>query len=144
MEYGWTLKFEQWKLLIKVAAGTQWKKTRLRELFCDDVPVKPGVYAICSTLQCLPFKPFSKLYNVIYVGKEGVSLNRRFLEHCRNPKSELVDAKNCYGGNLDFWYTVIESQKVGRLEALLIECLGPKGNRIRGTIKAKIGKPRSA
>src|SRR5215204_5800314 len=96
MRYGWSLDKEQWQTLIRSAAVMTWKRARLRELDRDSIPNRPGVYVICAKVKGFSQGVFSELYNVIYAGQDGVSLRRRFLEHCREPKIELVNAQSCY------------------------------------------------
>src|SRR5262245_9721589 len=132
MRYGWTLERLEWDRLIKVANGTSWFHVRLAPLYRDSAPENAGVYAICARIPFLTQRPFEVLYNVIYIGKDGSSLRRRFLEHCRVPKQEIAQAKQCFSDNLDYWYTAVDSNYIDNLEACLIECLGPTANLIRG------------
>ncbi len=140
MRYGWTLEIQEWDKLLKLAAETQWSRVNLRALDRDSVPETPGVYLICVKIPKLTQRPFGKLYNVIYVGMTESSLKRRFLEHCSSFKTEALQAKQCFGEIIDYWYCTIDSVLVAELEACLIDCLGPTVNKIAG-LRARIGTP---
>lgn len=145
MPHGWTLQKQEWDLLPQVVDGTRWSKTRLTQLHRDYVPKQSGVYVICVKIPYFNQSLFKSLYNIIYVGKaDRGTLHDRFLYHCNNPKPELVMAKQCFGDNLEYWFTEVSPNKVPELEARLIDCFGPPANRIRGHIPARVGNPRPA
>ena len=143
MRHGWTLEKQEWDHLRRVVSKTCWSKTQLDQSCRDSVPKKSGVYAICAKLTDFKQSLFKALYEIIYVGKSR-SLNRRFLEHCRRPERGVKQAKQCFGDNLEYWYTEVNPDRIDELEARLIECFGPPANRISGTIPAKLGTPRPA
>ena len=146
MRHGWTLKKHGWDRLHTVIRETQWSKTRLDPLYCDSIPESLGVYAICVTpgMPNLNHGLLNALYNVIYIGKvDRGTLNRRFLQHCNQPKPDIAMAKRCFGNHLEYWYTEVELNRINELEALLIGCFGPPANRISG-IGARLGVPRPA
>lgn len=145
MRHGWTLEKQEWDLLPQVIEGTRWSKTRLGQLYRDSVPRGPGVYVICVKIPYFNQGPFKWLYNVIYVGKaDKGNLQDRFLYHCNNPKQEIVMARQCFGDNLEYWFTEARPNKIAEIEARLIDCFGPPANRIRGHIPARISNPRPA
>ena len=145
MRHGWTLKKQEWDILPQIVDGTSWSKTRLAQLYRDHVPKCSGVYIICVKIPYLNQSPFKLLYNVIYVGKaDKGNLRDRFLYHCNNPKQELAMARECFGDNLEYWFTEVSSDQAAELEARLIDCFGPPANRIRGHIPARILSPRPA
>ena len=144
MKHGWALEKQEWDHLFKVVSETLWSKIQLNQLYRDSIPKSPGVYAICGRIpnfnQCL----FKDLYNILYAGQSN-SLYRRFLEHCNQPKREIEMARQCFGDSLEYWYTVVDPDRIDELETRLIECFGPPANRIQGrTILARIGSPRRA
>lgn len=145
MQHGWTLEKQKWDQLLTVVSGTRWSKTQLNQLYRDNVPEGPGVYAICVKLRTSNFSPnlFKTLYEIIYVGKSS-SLQNRFLGHCRRPERGIEQAKECFGDNFEYWYTEIDPNRIDELETHLIECFGPPANRISGRIRARIGNPRPA
>ena len=143
MRHGWTLEKDKWDDLCSVIPDRKWVETRLDPLYQDVVPPEPGVYAICATAPISDSELSSHLYNVVYVGQDGCSLRRRFLEHCRRPKRDVLAVKHCFGWLLDYWFVVLDSSDTDRFEAAMIDCFGPCGNRIRGRIKATVGTPKS-
>ena len=145
MRHGWTLEKQEWDILPQIIEGTSWSKTRLAQLYRDQVPKSSGVYIICVKIPRFNQSPFKSLYNVIYVGKaDRGTLYDRFLYHCNNPKPELVLARQCFGDNLEYWFTEVSTNKASELEARLIDCFGPPANRIRGHIPARVGSPQHA
>ena len=145
MRHGWTLEKQEWDLLPQVVDGTRWSKTRLAQLYRDHVPKHSGVYIICVKIPHFNQSPFKSLYNVIYVGKaDRGTLHDRFLYHCNNPKQEIMMARQCFGDNLEYWFTEVSPDQVAELEARLIDCFGPPANRIRGHIPARVGSPQHA
>ena len=143
MRHGWTLEKQEWDHLRKIVSATRWSKTHLDQLSRDSVPEKSGVYAICAKLTDFDQSLFKALYEIVYVGKSR-SLRRRFLEHCRSPRRGIKEVTQCFGDNLEYWYTEVNPDRIDELEARLIECFGPPANRISGTIPAKIGTPQPA
>ena len=145
MQHGWTLKKQKWDHLLAIVSGTSWSKTTLDELYCDDVPKRTGVYAICATIPNFNQHLFEALYNIIYVGKaDRRTLHCRFLDHCRRPERGVKQAKECFGNNFEYWYTEVNPDGVKELEGRLIGCFGPPANRISGSIPVQIGQPRPA
>ncbi len=85
-----------------------------------------------------------RLYNAVYVG-QAESLRGRFLQHRKGPKSELVEAIDCYGESLQFWFVELIVGKLNQAELSLIDCLGPQANRIRGIrFRGVLREPRPA
>ena len=146
MQYGWILEKQKWNHLLAVVSGTSWSKTTLDELYCDDVPKRTGVYAICATIPNFDQHLFEVLYNIIYVGKaDRGTLHRRFLDHCRRPERGIKQAKECFGDNFEYWYAEVNPDRVTELERRLIECFGPPANRIGGQkISARLRPPQRA
>lgn len=146
MLYGWTLEKQHWDNLLKVMSGTHWSRTKLDPLYQDSVPEGPGVYAICIKLRTMNFNqdPFKDLYEIIYVGKSEDSVRERFLRHCNKPKRGVKEAKECFGDDLEYWYTEINSNQVQALEAHLIKCFGPPANRKQESIPARTTEGRPA
>ncbi len=145
MQHGWTLEKRKWDNLLSVVTGTRWSKTQLVSLERDSVPQNRGVYAICVTLKTLNFNqnPFKTLYEIIYVGKSNC-LRRRFLEHCDRAKRGVQMAKGCFGNNLEYWFTIVDANRIDELETRLIECFGPPANLKDRHIPARIGSSKPA
>ena len=144
MKHGWTLKKQEWDHLRKILSETCWLKTKFGQLYRDSIPKSPGVYAICSKIPGFNQPLFKDLYNIIYAGRSN-SLHRRFLDHCNRPERKLEMARQCFGDSLEYWYTVVDTDRIKEFETRLIDCFGPSANSIRGqTIPARIGSPRPA
>ena len=145
MRYGWSLDKEQWQTLINIVSGIEWCHVNLQSSYREEIPERPGVYAICAKVT-LRNGVFGKLYNVLYTGQEGVSLRRRFLEHCQRPKSELRMAQECYIMPFEYWYSVVDPSKLDETEGALIDCFGPPANLARKifTITARLGTAQPA
>ena len=141
MRHGWTLEKQQWDHLLTVVSGTSWSNTKLDQLYRDSIPEGSGVYAICCTVPDATQRLFKALYNVLYIG-QSKSLRRRFLEHCNRPQRGVTEVKQCFGENLDYWFTEVNPDRIDELEACLIDCFGPPANRIRGRIPARVGTPK--
>ena len=146
MRHGWALKKQNWDDLLKVISGTHWSNTKFDQRYQNNVPESSGVYAICLKLRTMNFNqpPFKDLYEIIYVGKSDASVRTRFLKHCRSPVRGVKEAKQCFGDNLEYWYTEVMPNQVRELEARLIECFGPPANRRQESIPARIKNPRPA
>lgn len=147
MQHGWTLEKQKWNHLLEIVSGTRWSKTWLDQLYRDNIPESPGVYAICAKFKTSDSSQslFKALYEVIYVGKSAVSLHSRFLDHCRKPERGIEQAKECFGDSFEYWYTEVTPDQADELETHLIECFGPPANRIGGQkILARLGPPQRA
>ena len=146
MRNGWTLEKQNWEDLLKVTSSTHWAHTKLDTLYQNSVPEAPGVYAICLKLKTMNFNqpPFKDLYEIIYVGRSMASVRSRFLKHCSSPQRGVRDAKECFGDNLEYWYTEVNPAQVRELEARLIQCFGPPANLREESIHARTTEPRPA
>lgn len=146
MQHGWTLDKQKWEHLLTVVRGTHWSKTILDKLYRDDVPKNTGVYAICAKIPNFDQRLFEALYNIVYVGKADTgTLQRRFLDHCNQPKQEIDKAKKCFGYTLEYWFTEVKPNLVPEIETCLIKCFGPPANLISGQkIPARFGSPQRA
>jgi hypothetical protein len=131
VDHGWNIDGGTWQAFADAASACQlsWHRVRFEAVWQDQVPAKAGIYAICSVVPG-PRALLPPLYNAVYVGKSR-DLRSRFLQHCATTNDALRRAVACFGVSLDFWYAVIPSHSIGRLEALLIDCLGPPVNRRR-------------
>ena len=145
MRYGWTLEKHKWDNLIEAISGTHWSNTKLDQLYRDSVPKSKGVYVICVKTTNFNQRLFGDLYNVIYVGKvDKRTLHIRFLEHCNEPKIEIEMARQCFGDNLEYWFTIVELDQIDEIEARLIECFGPPANLKQESIPARTTESRPA
>ena len=146
MRYGWTLEKQNWENLLTVLSGTSWAHTNLDELYQDSVPEGPGVYAICLKLGTMNFNqiPFKNLYEIIYVGMSESSVREQFLRHCNRHQRGVRKAKECFGNNLEYWYTEVNRDQVRELEAYLQVCFGPPANLRQESIPARTTKGHSA
>lgn len=125
--------------MIGRVASTNWKQVNLESLYQDTVPESSGVYIICASPPNSEPPVFSRLYEVIYAGQEGVSLRRRFLEHCSRPKPEIQSAVDCLKHPLEYWFTQVGREDLDTLESVLIDCFGPPANKVRKlVIKARL------
>jgi excinuclease UvrABC nuclease subunit len=138
MRYGWSLSRRDWRDVAALCSGKEWKKVPFAEVSRDQVPRRPGVYAICTTGTRFSRGLFSKLYNAVYVG-QAENLRRRFLDHCQRPERELRSVIDCFS-DLDYWFAPTDISEISQMETVLIDCLGPSANRQRG-ISARVGPP---
>jgi hypothetical protein len=113
-----------------------WNRVAFRQVQRRRVPEEPGIYILGARApgSCLP----SPLYNAVYVG-QTTNLRNRFLQHLRRPSTEVGHAAVCFP-EMDFWFVPSDHASLNRLEAMLIECLGPSANR-RAGIGARVGPP---
>lgn len=146
MRKGWTLEKQNWQELLTVVSGTHWKRTKLNTLYQNSVPAKPGVYAICLKLDTMEFsqRPFKDIFEIIYVGRSETSVRSRFVVHSNRPLRGVKDAKECFGDNLEYWYTEVDREKVKELEARIIQCFGPPANQKEESIPARTTEPHPA
>ena len=142
MRKGWSLDPDQWQLCVSLLTGTQWGKCFLESLYRDVVPEASGVYLICARPQKIG-RRFPELYEVVYVGQDGVSLRRRFLEHCNRPKPEIARLRRCYYMPLDYWFCQAPSEMLSRLEGVLIDSFGPPAN-LQRKLTARLGPAQPA
>jgi len=125
----------------------QWRHVQFDVGDANSVPEQAGVYVICTyppgqrrsvTLQANNL--FATLFTAIYVGK-SLNLKQRFRQHCQSTKAEIQDSRECFADGLEFWFIKLEPNVIASIEALLIDCLGPPANSIRGSINATIQDP---
>ncbi len=148
LQYGWTLQHVKWSVLpTELVNGDQWRSVQLSMSDVNSVPATSGVYAICACppgrWRCETNSPndlFGILYTAIYIGESG-NLQRRFRQHCQNPKATLRLGRKCYADALEFWFFRLEQENLSAVEAQLIDCLGPPANEVGGSITARVLKP---
>ena len=148
MRYGWSFTRSDWDELLAIVKGSHWRFVPFSQLEASSVPQKPGVYVICTGVpirgEGSGMQLLRRLYNAVYVG-QAESLRGRFLQHRKGPKSELVEAINCYGESLQFWFAELVVGNLDQAELRLIDCLGPQGNRVRGIrFRGVLREPRPA
>jgi hypothetical protein len=148
MRYGWSLNRKDWNALpASVTQSERWRRVQLAVGDKAAVPTGCGVYVVCASPPGWRFELpiltthnlFRLLYTALYVGKSD-DLRRRFTEHCKRPKSELIASRQLCESRLDFWFLSLPADQILAVEADLINCLGPVGNRVSG-IRARIGRP---
>ena len=148
MRYGWSLVRDEWSGLPgDLVNGKVWRSVQFNTDEATSVPASPGIYLICTSPPGRRRSTiisandlFGLLYTAIYAGKSE-NLRRRFGDHCRNPKSEILTSRECFADCLDFWFTKLDPSKLDIVEAQLIDCLGPPANVVRGMITARIQNP---
>ncbi|MYD25130.1 MAG: hypothetical protein F4X08_04895 [Gemmatimonadetes bacterium] len=150
MEKGWSINQAHWNDLDKVIPKSEaWTSVLLTPIEDIMVPETAGVYAICVRPPITTLTDstsfFSSLSTPIYIGQSGISIKKRFLQHCQSPAPTLKLAKYCYGKvQLMFWFVPLSKEKVKTVETLLIRCFGPPVNQVSGTISGSIKNPISA
>jgi excinuclease UvrABC nuclease subunit len=139
MRYGWSLNESDWTNLQELLANTKWTRTYLEGTYKDKIPEQPGVYIICSnTVSMGDMGPaVASLNNAIYVG-QSINLKKRFTNHVSG-YGNVVKAKSIFR-RLEYWWTLVESEKLNIFEQVLVNALGPSANEVN-VIKAKIGQP---
>ncbi len=143
MRYGWNLNSAPWERAGKELLQLEWKKVFLDPSQAFVIPEKSGVYLICGRPPVPPetdaAKPLAIFYNVLYAGQSG-SLRSRFTTHAKSTSQDLELAKKTFR-NLDYWYALVESIDLNRIEGLLLEVLGPTANRVNAPLQGRLGKP---
>lgn len=139
MRYGWSLDESDWTNLQELLANTRWNRTYLEGIYKDRIPELPGVYIICSNTGSMgDMGPaVASLNNAIYVG-QSINLKQRFANHVSG-YGKVVKAKSIFR-RLEYWWTLVESEKLNIFEQVLVNALGPSANEVN-VIKAKIGQP---
>ena len=148
MRYGWSLIKHEWGgLPSELVNGEPWRSVQFDMADVNSVPPSPGVYLVCASppgrrrsTTTSPNDLFGLLYTAIYAGRSE-NLRRRFEEHCRNPKGEILSSRECFADSLDFWFTRLDPSELAAVETQLIDCLGPPANAVRGMISARIQNP---
>lgn len=148
MRYGWSLAEEDWRLLpSELVTGKVWRSVQFTVADANSVPTHPAVYLICTYPpgrrrgdQISPNDLFGLLYTAIYIGKSE-NLRQRFYQHCANPRAEIQKSRECFEDSLEFWFTRVDADQLDTIESLLIECLGPPANTLRGVITARLESP---
>lgn len=143
MRYGWNLNSAPWERAGKELQQLEWKKVFLDPSQAFVIPEKSGVYLICGrppvSPETDPAKPLAIFYNVLYAGQSG-SLRSRFATHAKSTSQDLELAKKTFR-NLDYWYALVESIDLNRIEGLLLDVLGPTANRVNAPLQGRLGKP---
>jgi excinuclease UvrABC nuclease subunit len=139
MRYGWSLDEIDWVNLQRLLTDTKWNRAYLETVFKDRIPNESGIYIICSnTVSMGNLGPaVSSLNNAIYVG-QSTNLKNRFTDHV-NGYGNVVKAKLIFR-RLEYWWTLVDSEKLNLYEQVLVNALGPSANEVN-VIKAKIGQP---
>lgn len=149
MRYGWQFDSHLWKQVsAELRNSISWQHTGLQEVEATIVPECSGIYMLCACPPPFRFsleKPngqlFAHLLTPIYVGRSE-NLRKRFRQHCQSRKPEILQAIECFGTSLQFWFHIHPAEYIEREESLLIDCFGPNANRIRGKkIVGQIGVP---
>lgn len=135
MRYGWSLRPADWEAVAQVLGAGPWYKVAFRQIQRRRIPEEPGVYMLGTRPAAAGLPP---LYNAVYVG-QATNLRSRFLQHLQRPSPDVDRAAMCFP-DLEFWFVKSDQMALNRLEAMLIECLGPPANR-RAGIGAKVGEP---
>lgn len=145
MQYGWSADKLIWARLVQaLPVAIQWRLVQLRSNNSNSVPDHPGVYVICGAPPAPGPIVQIDLYNALYVG-QATKLRKRFRDHCLDPADNISALKACWGTSLDFHLAVLPPESLDKIEGLLIESLGPPGNRKRGNrIMAHIGPAQPA
>ena len=129
---GWSAEKRLWQELDRLGGHLQWRRVRFEIDREELIPHQStGVYLICvhppSTAVC-KIRP----YTIIYAGQVRSArrgLRRRFLEHFNHPKPRLRPFLKCFQSQIDFWYAAtVGSQRINRLEAILIDAFNPPCN----------------
>jgi hypothetical protein len=145
MRYGWSSDKLIWaKLAQALPVEMNWRFVQLRSNNASAVSDQPGVYLICGAPPVQGPIEQMDFYNSLYVGQASI-LRKRFLDHCLDPVDNISSLKACWGTSLDFFSAILPPESLDKIEALLIESLGPPGNKQRGNrIMAHIGRPQPA
>ena len=149
LKYGWQHDPELWaRIPMDLRDSSAWKSVSFVENEAVLVPVaKPGIYCFCTSpagrkvaARLRTNDLFSQLFTPIYIGKTD-NLQRRFLEHCRNPSAKLREARRCFGASMQFWFHRLIIERLRADEAILIRCFGPTANEKEESIIGVLGEP---
>lgn len=148
MRYGWSLERSIWSHVpADLVNGRGWRWVQFALAEANSVPTVAGVYVVCAcppgrhrSTPAPPNDLFSLLYTAIYVGQTK-DLRVRFTQHCQSPKMDLKLSRECFSGSLEFWFHRLDPNDLIEAEACLIDCFGPPGNVVRGTIPARMCDP---
>ena len=113
IRYGWTLYPTEWQLIpADVLLTDQWQSTALSRSLASSIPQQAGVYMMCVRPPSVATvsQPFSRLEEVIYVGKTG-NLRRRYGQHLNVPSPKIRVARATYSDSLRFWFLRLASAK---------------------------------
>ena len=152
--HGWSLQGEAWRQLIRLheELSLKWQRTVLSASHHQQVPARPGVYAIefASPLQlgagqdngCAPIRA------PIYVGKSITSIRGRFYKHAGDDPQDLIALARQWPNlaplpRVFSWAEVSAIDAVSELESRLIECFNPPCNKIGG-LRLSAGRPAGA
>ena len=138
MKYGWQLQKSNWLELKNALKKREWKRQNLLDEYAVEIPNVEGVYLICASPKDVSIEGdlMDRLYNAIYAGHSS-NLHSRFRNHVKG-YGNVKDAKRIFK-RLDFWYCEVNGSDMKRYEQILINTLGPTGNKINSTVKARIG-----
>ena len=143
IETGWTADRKLWDAVDAEVGQLSWRSVPFAATSAFAVPVKSGVYMICTSPPAEGFTAVEKggpgLYTALYVGKGD--LRARFTRHTgTQPKRAIKRYTRTYSGSLDFWYVSIESpSQVGAAEAALIHALRPPCNDQYPRLRMRLG-----
>ena len=140
MRHGWNLNRDRW-IEVMGLMPQEWRKVPFSEIHAGMVPNGAGIYVVCAygpSMTEMENKLFKAIYNALYVGK-STDVRRRFLQHCRQPKAEIIKVRQCFP-SAEFWFTGLPAEEIAVAEDSLIDCLGPPANKRRG-IRATLQPP---
>ena len=143
MRYGWVDVREEWDRLEAICPDLKWRKVLLSSNHKSSVTDKAGIYIIAAPPPGEAKRlAGGKLYNAVYIG-QATNIATRFSDHCVRPSPAVARIKRCWKGRLDFWFSIVDEERLDEVEALMIDCFGPTANLQSGAkaIKGKVGAP---
>ena len=151
LQRAWNLDRSAWERLGLVAPADNWRSVPFAEVHQGKVPAAQGVYAFAGgpDARILAGGPYSKLFNVVYVGS-AKNLRSRLGQHLKGDRPQMKHALNAFPA-LTFFYLETPETKPQYVEQVLIDALGPPANQIRAVavdrlepLKATFGEPKPA
>ena len=137
----WTLNKSHWDTLEsnfgEYINSNKWTRVPFQQNHKDSVNTSNGVYIICAYSPLRkpkkgnePNLVFNSLYAPMYIGSGKI--RDRFSQHVgENPKNErIMEIRQCFNTNLEFWYCVIEENQMKQFEDSLERCFNTYANKI--------------
>ena len=141
MQKGWSFQKDDWDKLPKALLSASWKQAKFNSQEEKLIPATPGIYMFVTSIPLPASNRLKDIKSPIYIGI-SLNLKERFKQHIGiqgNGHTGLLEARACFGSNLDFLFLKIENQdNLKPVEQLLFNCFGPVVNKINSI---KEGQP---
>jgi len=146
MRRTWSFDINHWQSLPKKFLEGNWKSVKFVSSSNNLVTKSGGIYMFCVSVPNAFSGKLSTIKTPIYMGISK-NLQRRFINHQK--KEELIEARKCFGNDMDFMYLKIEPYEEQDIKVFfeqpMIDCFGKVVNKIDSvaqlpSIKGTLGK----